>query len=116
ITRGLKKSFVQTQDELYASMQMQPTGSYHVLATGWDDHALYNGKFKTPLPGPGTNEPLLWTVEYGKGRVFATRIGHSAKATLRPGFRATFTRGVEWAATGAVTQPPLADMAETEAR
>jgi type 1 glutamine amidotransferase len=116
ITRGLKKTFVQTQDELYASMQMQPAGSYHLLATGWDDHALYNGKFKTPLPGPGAHEPLLWTVEYGKGRVFATMIGHSAKATQSPGFRATFTRGVEWAATGAATQLPPADMAETEAR
>jgi hypothetical protein len=116
ITRGLKKSFVQAQDELYASMQMQPAGSYHVLATGWDDHALYGGKFKTPLPGPGANEPLLWTVDYGKGRVLAIMIGHSAKATESAGFRATFTRGVEWAATGDVKQPVPADMAETEAR
>ena len=116
VTRGLKKTFVQTQDELYASMQMQPEGGYHVLATGWDDHALYNGKFKTPVPGPGANEPLLWTVDYGKGRVFATMIGHSAKATQSAGFRATFTRGVEWAATGDVTQQVPPDMVETEAR
>jgi type 1 glutamine amidotransferase len=116
ITRGLKKSFVQTQDELYASMQMQPAGSYHVLATGWDDHALYNGKFKTPLSGPGANEPLLWTVDYGKGRVFAIMIGHSANATGSAGFRTTFTRGVEWAATGGVTLPVPPEMAETEAR
>jgi uncharacterized protein len=116
ITRGLSKSCVQRQDELYASMQMQPAGSYHVLATGWDDHALYNGKFKTPLSGPGANEPLLWTVEYGKGRVFATMIGHSAQAAQSPGFRATFTRGVEWVATGEATQPAPAGMADTEAR
>jgi type 1 glutamine amidotransferase len=116
ITRGLKKSFVQAQDELYASMQMQPAGSYHVLATGWDDHALYNGKFKTPLSGPGANEPLLWTVEFGKGRVFATMIGHSAKATQSAGFRTTFTRGVEWVATGDVTQPVPPDMSEVEAQ
>jgi uncharacterized protein len=116
ITRGLKPSFAQSQDELYASMQMQPAGNYHVLATGWDDHSFYNGKFKTPLPGPGANEPLLWTLQYGKGRVFATMIGHSAQATQSPGFRATFTRGVEWAATGGVTQKPPSDMADPEAR
>ena len=116
ITRGLKKIFAQTQDELYASMQMQPSGSYHVLATGWDDHALYNGRFKTRLSGPGANEPLLWTVDYGKGRIFAIMIGHSAKATQSAGFRTTFTRGVEWAATGEVTQPIPPEMAEKEAR
>lgn len=116
ITRGLKASFLESQDELYASMQMQSAGSYHVLATGYDDHSLYNGKFKTPLPGPGANEPVMWTVEYGKGRVFATMIGHSAAATQSAGYRATFARGVEWAATGKVTQAAPADMAEMEAR
>jgi type 1 glutamine amidotransferase len=112
ITRGLTKTFLETQDELYASMQMQPAGSYHVLATAWDDHALYNGKFKTPLPGPGADEPVLWTVEAGQGRVFATMIGHSARATQSSGWITTFTRGVEWAATGSVTQPAPADMAD----
>jgi hypothetical protein len=116
ITRGLKPSFLQSEDELYASMQMQPAGSYHVLATAWDDHSLYNGKFKTPLAGPGANEPVMWTVQQEKGRVFAIMIGHSAKATRSPGFRATFARWVEWAATGGVTQPPSADMAASEDR
>jgi type 1 glutamine amidotransferase len=116
ITRGLKRSWVQTQDELYASMQMQPAGNYHVLATGWDDHALYNGKFKTSLAGPGANEPLLWTVDYGKGRVFAIMIGHSTNAAQTMGFRTTFARGVEWAASGGVTQPIPPDMADAEAR
>lgn len=111
ITRGLTKSFGQLRDELYSNMAMQPAGTYHVLATAWDDHALYYGKSKAPLVGPGANEPVLWTVNAGKGRVFATMIGHSAAATQSPGFRATFARGVEWAATGDVTQPVPADMA-----
>jgi hypothetical protein len=55
---------------------------------------------------------VLWTVESGKGRVFATMIGHSAKATQSPGWIATFTRGVEWAATGTVTQTAPAEIAE----
>jgi len=112
ITRGLRKSFPQASDELYANMQMQPAGSYHVLATAWDDHALYGGKSRTPLVGPGKDEPLMWTVQAGAGRVFATMIGHSANAARSDGFRVTFTRGVEWAATGAVTQPVPAEMAE----
>jgi type 1 glutamine amidotransferase len=115
ITRGLKKSFPQPQDELYANMQMQPSGSYRVLATAWDDHALYNGKSKAPLNGPGSHEPLLWTVDAGKGRVFAIMIGHSAKATQSVGWTTIFTRGVEWAATGAVTQPVPVEMAEGQA-
>jgi len=115
ITRGLRATFPQFQDELYASMEMQPAG-YHVIATAWDDHALYNGKFKTTLPGPGANEPVMWTVQYEKGRVFATMIGHSAQATQSSGFRTTFTRGVEWAATGQVTQKPPRDLAEADAK
>jgi len=111
ITRGLKKDFLQTQDELYANMQMQPPGSYHVLATAWDDHALYGGKSRVPLEGPGKNEPVLWTVQAGAGRVFATMLGHSAKATQSDGFRVTFVRGVEWAATGNVTLAPPQAMA-----
>jgi uncharacterized protein len=112
ITRGLKKSFLETQDELYANMQMQPAGNYHVLATAWDDHALYEGKSKVPLEGPGKNEPLMWTVQSGAGRVFATMIGHSAKATESAGFRITFLRGVEWAATGSVTIAPPREIAQ----
>lgn len=116
ITRGLRASFPQFEDELYASMEMQPAGSYHVIATAWDDHSLYNGKFKTPLAGPGTNEPVMWTVDYERGRVFAIMIGHSAQATQSAGFRASFTRGVEWAGTGKVTQAPPADMAEVKSK
>ncbi len=112
ITRGLRLSFPQYHDELYASMQMQPPGKYHVLATAWDDHALYTGKSRVPIVGPGTNEPVMWTVDAGKGRVFSTMIGHSAEATKSAGFRVTFTRGVEWAATGKVSQVVPIEMSE----
>src|SRR5215467_5031382 len=98
ITRGLKASFLQPPDELYANMGMQPAGTYHVLATAWDDHSLYT-TFHTPVEGPGKNEPVMWTVKAGEGRVFATMLGHSGPAIQNAGFRATFTRGVEWAAT-----------------
>jgi type 1 glutamine amidotransferase len=103
ITRGLRKSFSQINDELYSNMQMQPAGTYHVLAQAWDDNALYNGRSRVPLVGPGKNEPMMWTVPAGAGRVFATTIGHGAKQAQSDGFRATFTRGVEWAATMTIT-------------
>jgi len=50
----------------------------------------------------GKDEPVLWTVQYGKGRTFYTALGHDVKAMEMPGFATTFVRGVEWAASGTV--------------
>jgi type 1 glutamine amidotransferase len=114
ITRGLKPTFAQGPDELYANMEMQPPGSYHVLATAYDDHRFYKrGKSKAPLVGPGEDQPLVWTVEAGSGRVLALMIGHSAEATRSAGYRALFTRGTEWAATGEVTLPIPTEMKDS---
>ena len=113
ITKGLKLSFPQTNDELYANLRWQPAGSYHVLATANDDHALYaasrtDSRAPQPLVGPSANEPMLWTVDYGKGRVFVTALGHDIEQVQTMAFGTTFARGAEWAATGKVTQavPP----------
>ena len=105
ITRGLGASFAQPNDELYANLQWQPADRYHVLATAWDDHSLYHGQARQPTPGEGLHQPMLWTVNYGQGRVFATALGHDPDAMKSAGFIVTFTRGTEWAATGAVTLP-----------
>lgn len=43
-------------------------------------------------------------IGYGKGRVFHTTLGHDTDSCEGVGFIVTFTRGVEWAATGKVTQ------------
>ncbi len=110
ITRGMKGSFVEGNDELYANLQWQPEGSYHVLATAWDEHARYKAGEKQPLPGAGLDQPMLWTVDYGKGRVFATALGHDADAMNSMGFAATLVRGTEWAATGAVSIPLPAEL------
>ena len=116
ITKGLKLSFPQSNDELYANLRWQPAGSYHVLATAFDDHALYqasrtDARAPQPLEGPGANEPMLWTVDYGKGRVFVTALGHDVDQVQTPAFMTTFARGAEWAATGAVTLPVPAALA-----
>ncbi|MCC7154729.1 MAG: ThuA domain-containing protein [Bryobacterales bacterium] len=105
VTKGLKREFPQPKDELYANLHWQPQGSYHVLATAWDDHALYQGKARQPIPGPGLDHPVLWTTQWGQGRVFVNALGHDGPAVQTPAFVATFTRGAEWAATGAVTLP-----------
>jgi uncharacterized protein len=103
ITAGLADSYPQANDELYANLRWQPEGTYHVLATAWDDHSLYKPGEKQPIPGPGLNQPMLWTVDYGKGRVFVTALGHDADAMKSPIFITSYTRGTEWAATGKVT-------------
>jgi hypothetical protein len=105
ITKGLRAQFRQWNDELYANLKWQPQGAYHVLATAWDDHKLYQGKARQPIPGDGIDQPMLWTLNYGQGRVFTTVLGHDGAAVQTPGFVTTFTRGAEWAATGAVTLP-----------
>ena len=110
ITKGLKLSFPQTNDELYSNLRWQPAGSYHVLATAYDDHALYaasrtDARAPQPLEGAGANEPMLWTVDYGRGRVFTTALGHDVEQVQTPAFVTTFARGAEWAATGKVTLP-----------
>ena len=48
---------------------------------------------------------MLWTLQYGQGRVFVTALGHDPAAMAGAGFAATLTRGAEWAATGNVTIP-----------
>lgn len=96
VAQGVGTEFV-TNDELYHQLRMREDA--HVLATAFDDAA---NKWPNGKGGTGRDEPVLWTVAYGKGRVFHTTLGHDAAAMRNPGFRATFTRGVEWAATGGV--------------
>ncbi|MGE3955959.1 MAG: DUF296 domain-containing protein [Vicinamibacterales bacterium] len=118
ITRGLKLKFDQQKDELYANLKWQPAGPYKILATAYDDHALYaasrtDARAPQPLEGPGADEPMLWVSDYGKGRVFTTALGHDVDQVQTLAFTTTFTRGAEWAATGNVTLPVPPALAAT---
>jgi hypothetical protein len=56
--------------------------------------------------------PMDWVRRYGRGRVYVTMLGHTWVGEenpnlASPGFQALLLRGVEWAASGRVTLPPL---------
>jgi type 1 glutamine amidotransferase len=109
IMKGLPKKMAQPKDELYANLRWQPEGCCQILATAWDDHSLYKNP-RQPTPGPGRDQPMFWTMQFGQGRVFATMLGHDGPAVQTPTIVVTFARGAEWAATGKVTLPVPADL------
>jgi type 1 glutamine amidotransferase len=112
IMSGLKSPLMIKKDELFANLRWQPEGNYHVLATAYDDHSLYNARDTQAKPGAGINEPILWTTQVGMGRVFVTALGHDPDDTENPAFKITFLRGAEWAATGKVTIPVPPELAK----
>ena len=87
--------WLHAKDELYHGMR-GPAENVHLLATAFSDRKA---------GGTGAHEPMIWTVSYGKGRVFHTPMGHDVSAMRCVGFITTVRRGTEWAATGEVTQP-----------
>ncbi len=95
ITRGLPEKFTHSADELYSRLR-GPAKNVTVLATALADKAQR---------GTGLHEPILMTIDYGRGRVFHTVLGHAGVQCRSVAFSATFQRGAEWAATGQVTQP-----------
>lgn len=99
IMKGLPTVWTQNDDELYGNLR-GPAENMEILATGFSE---------SKSGGTGKEEPLLFTIAYGKGRVFHTTLGHTTKNFTKAvrenkGFQVTFSRGVEWAATGKVKQ------------
>ncbi len=99
VTKGMPMTWQHSKDELYHG-QRGPAKNMHILATA------YSSKDQG---GTGTNEPILWVIPYGKGRVFTTVLGHvnggETVAIRCIGFQTVVARGSEWAATGKVTLP-----------
>jgi len=99
ILAGLPTAWKHSSDELYDSLR-GPAEELEVLATAWSDPAF---------AGTGRDEPMLFTVRMGRGRVFHTTLGHDGEAMQCVGFITTLQRGAEWAATGQVTLPCPSD-------
>jgi type 1 glutamine amidotransferase len=104
IMAGLPAQWMHGKDELYDSLR-GPAQHVTVLASAFSDPAT---------GGTGRDEPLLMAIAYGKGRVFHTALGHAVEAIQCVGFATTLQRGVEWAATGKVTQAVPANFPGTE--
>ena len=104
ITKGLPASWTHAKDELYDRLR-GPAQNMTILATAYSDKST---------GGTGRDEPILMTINWGKGRIFHTVLGHVGNEPGHPAvncasFIVTFLRGTEWAATGKVTQKIPAD-------
>ncbi|CDF78045.1 trehalose utilisation protein ThuA-like protein [Formosa agariphila KMM 3901] len=94
ITKGLPKVWMHANDECYAMMR-GPANNVSILSTAVS--TLKDAALKQ-------KEPVIMTINYKKGRIFHTTLGHDVEAFECVGFITFLNRGVEWAATGKVTQ------------
>ena len=92
VTKGMPTEWMHHRDELYDNLR-GPAENIKVLATAMAP----KGK------GTDVHEPMVFTIDYGKGKVFHTPMGHDANSMRCVGFATTLQRGTEWAATGKVT-------------
>ena len=93
VMKGFPARWEHLADELYYSLR-GPAENLEILATATS-------------PISGLDEPMAWTVKYGKGRVFCTALGHDTVAIHSPGFQNLLARGTEWAARGKVSDAGL---------
>jgi type 1 glutamine amidotransferase len=101
ITQSMPATWMHAKDELYDSLR-GPAENMQVLATAFS-------------PKTNRHEPMIMTIDYGKGRVFHTPMGHETYSMECVGFINTLQRGTEWAATGKVTLPVASDFPKADA-
>ena len=99
IVKGLPRSWMHTKDELYQQLR-GPALNMTILATAYAH---------PDKRGSDRHEPKLMTIDYDKGRIFHTTMGHDAGAFSCVAFITTLVRGCEWSATGNVTLTSVPD-------
>ena len=114
IMKGLPTKWLHTKDELYDRLR-GPAENLTVLATAYSDVEKNGPPWNKEVTGTGRHEPMLFTIDYGKGRIFHTVLGHMDYSMECVGFITTLQRGTEWAATGKVTQEVPEDFPTAEA-
>jgi type 1 glutamine amidotransferase len=82
ILRGFPDHWQTSGDELYQTIEM--TENSHPL-------------LKAKSPRDGREHIVCWTHAYGKGRVFATTLGHDLHTIQNPDYIRLLSRGVLWA-------------------
>ena len=102
VMKGFPVEWMHPADELYHG-QRGPAEGMHILATAYSDKGT---------GGTGEHELSTWWIQYGKGKVLTTLLGHVSRGQdpqtwpMRcQGFQAILTRGCEWVATDQVTIP-----------
>lgn len=123
ITQGMREYVWTFNDDMLTNLKWDPAVKINVLVTGFDDPSLYAPKFAGPkyppqyyppaklaeMTGMGKENPLVWTAQYGKGRIYCITVGHGPDTLQYAGVTTLITRGTEWAASGKVTVPVLDD-------
>ena len=110
VAKGLPARWKHAKDELYDRMR----------GPGEIGDLLYTAYANPSLRGSGREEPLIFTVRYGKARIFHTMLGHAGPtlednpAMQCAGFQTLLLRAAEWCARGRVTQPVPADFPTAE--
>jgi len=99
ITQGMPVRWMHNHDELYHG-QRGPAENVHILLTAYSDPASGRG-------GTGKNEPIVWWIPFGKGKVVTNVMGHVGELRSMEcvGFQVLLYRSCEWAATGKCITP-----------
>jgi Trehalose utilisation. len=94
VTKGLPSKWTHAKDELYDRMR----------GPGNIDKVLYSAWSPKELGGSGREEPLVFTVDYGKARIMHIMIGHAGPSIKDnpamdcPGFKTLMVRSALWCA------------------